>query len=347
MTQRSEGRSQGRSIEGADVLITGGTGSFGKTMTDHLLRQAVGRIVILSRDEAKQHAMRVAYRDPRLEFHVGDIRDPRSVERACAGIDYVFHAAALKQVPSCEFFPMQAMWTNVVGSANVIEAAQRKGVKSVVCLSTDKAVLPINAMGMTKALMEKVAHAAARDEGSTVVSTVRYGNVLYSRGSVVPLFVEQLLDDRPMTITDPEMTRFLMPLSQAVDLVDFAFLNAEPGDTFIRKAPASTIKDLALGTAAALEREPRIETIGVRHGEKLYETLATAEELARSEDMGDYYRLRMDGRNLNYDEYYSEGEAPESRPEDYHSHNTDRLEADEVARLLATLPEIRAIKAGT
>lgn len=333
-----------RTVEGSDVLITGGTGSFGKTMTDHLLASDVGRIVILSRDEAKQHAMRVAYRDTRLEFHVGDIRDPRSVERACEGVDFVFHAAALKQVPSCEFFPMQAMWTNVVGSANVIEAAQRKGVKSVVCLSTDKAVLPINAMGMTKALMEKVAHAAARSDNPTVVSTVRYGNVLYSRGSVVPLFVDQVLAGRPMTLTDPDMTRFLMPLRQAVDLVDFAFLNAEPGDTFVRKAPASTIRDLALGTAAVLDREPQIETIGVRHGEKLFETLATGEELSRAEDLGDYFRLRMDGRNLNYDEYYSEGDAPETRPEDYHSHNTERLDADGVAELLATLPEIQAIR---
>lgn len=333
-----------RTVEGSDVLITGGTGSFGKTMTDHLLASNVGRIVILSRDEAKQHAMRVAYRDTRLEFHVGDIRDPRSVERACEGVDFVFHAAALKQVPSCEFFPMQAMWTNVVGSANVIEAAQRKGVKSVVCLSTDKAVLPINAMGMTKALMEKVAHAAARSDNPTVVSTVRYGNVLYSRGSVVPLFVDQVLAGRPMTLTDPDMTRFLMPLRQAVDLVDFAFLNAEPGDTFVRKAPASTIRDLALGTAAVLDREPQIETIGVRHGEKLFETLATGEELSRAEDLGDYFRLRMDGRNLNYDEYYSEGDAPETRPEDYHSHNTERLDADGVAELLATLPEIQAIR---
>ncbi|NNL48377.1 MAG: polysaccharide biosynthesis protein, partial [Acidimicrobiia bacterium] len=254
-------------VTNATVLITGGTGSFGRTMVDHLLTTDVDLIRILSRDEAKQHDMRVAYADSRLEFHVGDVRDARSVARASAGVDLVFHAAALKQVPSCEFFPMQAMWTNVVGSANVIEAAQAAGAKSVVCLSTDKAVMPINAMGMSKAMMEKVAVASARaSDHDTTVSIVRYGNVLYSRGSVVPLFVEQILADRRVTVTDPEMTRFLLPLQQAVELVMFALLEAEPGDIFIRKAGAATIGDLASATGAALGRNVAMETIGVRHG---------------------------------------------------------------------------------
>ncbi|MBT8208409.1 MAG: polysaccharide biosynthesis protein [Acidimicrobiia bacterium] len=335
-------------IAGANVLITGGTGSFGHTMAAHLLDQDVGMVRVLSRDEAKQHDMRVRFADRRLAFYVGDVRDQRSVDRAMRGIDLVFHAAALKQVPTAEFFPLQAVWTNVLGSANVIESAQRAGVASVVCLSTDKAVMPINAMGMTKALMEKVAQAAARaNESDTVVSTVRYGNVLYSRGSVVPLFVDQVLAGRPMTITNPDMTRFLMPLRQAVDLVDFAFANANPGDVFVRKAPAATIADLAAGTAAVFDVPPTTEQIGVRHGEKVFETLATAEELAHSEDLGDYFRLWMDDRDLNYSLYFSEGDSSVATYEEYNSHNTDRLDAAGVTELLLTLPEIQAALAGS
>ena len=330
-------------LAGARVLITGGTGSFGRTMAAHALSLDVSHVRILSRDEVKQHDMRIHFNDPRLSFHVGDVRDDRSVNRAVVGMDLVFHAAALKQVPTAEFFPMQAMWTNVVGSANVIEAAQQNRVASVVCLSTDKAVMPVNAMGMTKALMEKVAQAAARaNDSSTVVSTVRYGNVLFSRGSVVPLFVGQILAGEPMTITDPGMTRFLMPLSHAVDLVQFAFGNAQPGDTFVPKAPAATIGELALGTASVFGVEPRAKTIGIRHGEKLYETLATSEELARSEDLGDYFRLWLDDRDLNYSLYFADGDAPEARPAEYNSHNTERLDSEKVKELLLTLPEIQA-----
>ncbi len=323
------------------VLVTGGTGSFGKTVARYLLDRDVEEVRVLSRDEAKQHDMRVLLGDDRLNFYVGDVRDRRSVERAVRGIDLVFHAAALKQVPSCEFFPIEAVLTNVIGSHNVIDAAERAGVSSVVCLSTDKAVMPVNAMGMTKALMEKVAQAAARaGESGTTVSTVRYGNVLYSRGSVVPLFVQTIFDGQPLTITNPDMTRFLMPLDQAVDLVDFAFFNAQPGDTFVRKADAATIQDLADGVNGLFGSPVSTKVIGVRHGEKLYETLATAEELRSAEDMGDYWRLRMDSRDLNYADYFERGEE-DLAGDDYHSHNTGLLDVQGVQRLLLTIPEIQ------
>ena len=331
-----------KDYSGKRVLVTGGTGSFGKTVAKHLLSRGVEEVRVLSRDEAKQHDMRVLFDEPRLNFYVGDVRNARSCERASAGVDMVFHAAALKQVPSCEFFPLEAVLTNVLGSQNIVEAAQKNNVPSVVCLSTDKAVMPVNAMGMTKALMEKVAQAAARSSvGSTTVSTVRYGNVLYSRGSVVPLFVDKIFRGEPLTITNPDMTRFLMPLSDAVDLVEFAFFNAEPGDTFIRKAAAATIGDLATAVNELFGNPVATKLIGTRHGEKLYETLATVEELNQAEDMGDYWRLRMDSRDLNYADYFEVGTTNAPPTEDYHSHNTELLDVEGVKELLLALPEIQ------
>lgn len=330
------------SYEDLTVLVTGGTGSFGQTVARYLLDRNVKEVRVLSRDESKQHDMRVEFDDRRLTFYVGDVRNGRSVERAAEGADLVFHAAALKQVPSCEFFPLEAVWTNVLGSQNVIEAAQKCGVNSVVCLSTDKAVMPVNAMGMSKALMEKVAEAAARASSSeTVVSTVRYGNVLYSRGSVVPLFVDRIFKGDPLPITDPNMTRFLMPLRDAVDLVDFAFFNARPGDTFIRKAPAATIEVLATAVNELFGSPVATKVIGKRHGEKLYEVLATADELQTAEDMGEYWRIEMDSRDLNYSEYFEVGQPLDSGV-DYTSHNTERLDVDGAKALLMTLPQIRA-----
>jgi len=329
----------------ASILITGGTGSFGQKMARRLLRTDVAKIKIFSRDEAKQHQMRVDFADPRLEFHIGDVRSKQSLSHAMPGVDLVFHAAALKQVPSCEFFPLQAVLTNVLGSANVVESAQENNVRGVVCLSTDKAVLPVNAMGMTKALMEKVAQAAARSSAGpdTTVSSVRYGNVMYSRGSVIPLFVQQIFDEKPVTLTNPNMTRFLLPLEVAVDLVEFAFENAEPGDTFIRKAAATTMGVLAEALLQVFEASNPIEIIGVRHGEKLYETLATQEELRNATDEGDYWRLRMDDRGLDYAQYFTEGSAVDLRSvEDYHSHNTAQLDVAATAQLLLQLPEIQA-----
>jgi UDP-N-acetylglucosamine 4,6-dehydratase len=331
-------------VSSGTVLVTGGTGSFGSTMVRRLLASGVEEVRVLSRDELKQHEMRTAIGDDRLRFYIGDVRDYDSVHRATLGVDLVFHAAALKQVPSCEFFPIEAVRTNVLGSSNVIEAANANGVRSVVCLGTDKAAYPINAMGMSKAMMEKVAQAFARNNptAKTVVSTVRYGNVMASRGSVIPLFVEQIQARRPMTITDPNMTRFLMSLDEAVLLVEHAFTNAKPGDLFVRKAPASTVVDLAKAVAEVMGVEPDIQVIGTRHGEKLYETLATREELARAEDQGDFYRVPVDARDLNYDQYFEEGDVRESSLEDYHSHNTERLDAEGVKRLLLALPYIQA-----
>lgn len=326
------------------VLITGGTGSFGTKMARRLLADRVKEIRIFSRDEAKQHQMRVDFNDPRLQFHIGDVRDLRSVNAVMAGADLVFHAAALKQVPSCEFFPEQAVLTNVLGSSYVIEAANAASVGTVVCLSTDKAVLPVNAMGMSKALMEKVAQAAARSNqaGDTKVCLVRYGNVMYSRGSVIPLFVDQIFRGAPLTVTDPNMTRFLLPLETAVELVSFAFEHGESGDTFIRKAPATTMGTLAQAMVELFDASSPVEQIGVRHGEKLYETLATAEELRDAEDMGDHWRLRMDTRGLDYAQYFTEGEdADLSTATDYHSHNADQLDVKQTVALLRTLPEIQ------
>jgi len=329
--------------EGRRVLITGGTGSFGSTVTRGLLAGPIDEIRILSRDEAKQDDMRRRLGDSRVRFYVGDVRDPESVREAMDGVDYVFHAAALKQVPSCEFFPLQATATNVHGSDNVIRAAHECGVRSVVCLSTDKAVYPINAMGLSKAMMERVASAFARNhpESHTTVSVTRYGNVMYSRGSVIPLFVEQVRSGKPMTITNPHMTRFLMTLDESVALVQYAFENAAPGDLFIRKAPASTIEDLAKAVAMVMDVEPQIQVIGTRHGEKMYESLLSREEMAEAQDCGEYYRVPLDARSLDYGLFVEEGGHDVEREHDYTSHNTQRLSVEEVAALLAELPEMR------
>jgi UDP-N-acetylglucosamine 4,6-dehydratase len=329
-------------FSGATVLITGGTGSFGSTMVRRLLEQDVNEVRILSRDEAKQDDLRRSLGDKRARFYMGDVRDYASVADAVRGADLVFHAAALKQVPSCEFFPTQAVRTNVTGSANVIDAAATAGVRSVVCLSTDKAVYPINAMGMSKALMEKTVQAYARNNpGSpTTVSLVRYGNVMYSRGSVIPLFIEQIRAERPVTVTDPRMTRFLMSLSESVDLVEYALAHAHPGDLFVRKAPACTVRDLAVALSELFGVHPELRVIGVRHGEKLYETLLSREEMVHAEDRGDYFRVPLDARSLDYGLYFDVGDTSQAEVDDYTSHNAQRLDVPDVARTLRTLPEI-------
>lgn len=328
------------------VLITGGTGSFGKTMLNGLLEDDIPEIRILSRDEEKQDALRNHLNDSRVKFYIGDIRDSTSVDRAMAGCDAVFHAAALKQVPSCEFFPVEAVRTNILGSENVIRSAIDNGVKSLVCLSTDKAVMPINAMGMSKAIMEKLVQSAAREIGpdaSTTISCVRYGNVMYSRGSVIPLFIKQIKSGQAITVTELEMTRFLMPLRDSVALVRFAFEHARQGDLFIKKAPASTIEDLV---TALLELfavpDHEINVIGWRHAEKLYETLASKQELTTAEDLEEYFRIQLDQRDLNYSAYFSEGEEKTHDLEDFHSHNAERLTVEGVKNLLLSLPEVQA-----
>jgi UDP-N-acetylglucosamine 4,6-dehydratase/5-epimerase len=333
-------------LNGATVLVTGGTGSFGSIMVRRLLALNAAEVRVLSRDETKQDEMRRELADRRAKFYLGDVRDYASVADATRGVELVFHAAALKQVPSCEFFPAEAVRTNVTGSANVIEASAACGVRSVVCLSTDKAVYPINAMGMTKALMEKTVQAFARNNpaSSTTVSIVRYGNVLYSRGSVVPLFVEQIKAGRPLTITDPKMTRFLMSLSESVELVEYAFAHARSGDLFVRKAPACTVRDLALAVANVLKAVPKVATIGTRHGEKLYETLLSREEMASAEDRGSYYRVPLDTRSLDYGLYFEEGDRNTAEIEDYTSHNTQRLGVEAVSKLLMSLPEFASAR---
>lgn len=331
-------------MEDKVVLVTGGTGSFGKTMVHHLLNHGCREIRILSRDEWKQHDMRRQYANPALRFFIGDVRSRASVDSAMSGVDLVFHAAALKQVPSCEFFPMEAVQTNVIGSDNVINSAIANGVSCVVCLGTDKAVFPVNAMGMTKALMEKNVQAHARrlgEDSPTRICSVRYGNVMYSRGSVIPLFVDQIRKGSPLTITEPKMTRFLMPLFDAVDLVDFAFRHAEQGDLFIRKAPAATIGDLAQAVKNIFRSEVEIKQIGMRHGEKMHEALASAAELRRAEDMGDYWRIRMDGRDLDYSKFYTKGDTATATFVNYDSSNTHQLGVEETEELLMTLPEIK------
>ena len=322
---------------GKTLLITGGTGSFGNAVLKRFLNTDIGEIRIFSRDEKKQDDMRKKYNNDKLKFYIGDVRNKESVETVMRGVDYIFHAAALKQVPSCEFFPMEAVRTNVVGTNNVLNAAVKYGVKRIVCLSTDKAAYPINAMGISKAMMEKVIRAKAREvkDSGTVISCTRYGNVMCSRGSVIPLFIDQIRAGKPITITDPHMTRFLMNLDEAVDLVLFAFENAKPGDLFIQKADASTIEDLAKGVQK-LFGDTGIHIIGTRHGEKLYETLMTREERLNSEDMGDYFRISADERDLNYDKYFVDGEVKTQSDEAYTSHNTNRLDADGVVKKILT-----------
>ena len=329
-------------MQGATVTITGGTGSFGSTMVSYLLTRGVDKVHILSRDEAKQDEMRRRFSSSRLRFFLGDVRDFDSVAESFVNTDFVFHAAALKQVPSCEFFPAQAVKTNVMGSHNVIEAAAAAGVRSVVCLSTDKAVYPVNAMGMSKALMEKTAQAFARNnpKSKTTVSITRYGNVMYSRGSVIPLFVKQIRAGQPLTVTEPRMTRFLMSLHESVDLVEHAFLHAETGDLFVRKAPACTVEVLAKAVASLLgQDEPDIKMIGTRHGEKLHETLLSREEMVKAAEKGEYFRVPLDARSLQYELYYEEGKANVTAYEDYTSENTEQMDVEQTKALLLRLPE--------
>jgi UDP-N-acetylglucosamine 4,6-dehydratase len=323
------------------LLITGGTGSFGNAVLSRFLNTEIKQIRIFSRDEKKQDDMRIQFNNDKLKFYIGDVRDYNSIEKAMSEVDYVFHAAALKQVPSCEFFPLEATKTNVLGTQNVIDAAISKKVSKVICLSTDKAAYPINAMGISKALMEKVAIAASRNSESTVVCLTRYGNVMASRGSVIPLFLKQIKEGKPLTITDPNMTRFLMSLEDAVDLVLFAFENAKPGDLFVNKAPAGTIGDLAQAIIELSGSASEIKVIGTRHGEKLYETLCTREEMVKAEDMGNFYRIPADNRNLNYAQYFSEGEIDIAKVEDYHSHNTKRLNVEGMKKMLMNLALVK------
>jgi UDP-N-acetylglucosamine 4,6-dehydratase len=324
------------------LLITGGTGSFGNAVLQRFLNsEHFKEIRIFSRDEKKQDDMRNQLKNDKLKFYIGDVRDYKSIETAMRGVDYVFHAAALKQVPSCEFFPIEATKTNVFGTQNVIDAAIASKVKKVICLSTDKAAYPINAMGISKALMEKVAIAASRNVVETTVCLTRYGNVMASRGSVIPLFLKQIKNNEAITITDPKMTRFLMSLEEAVELVLFAFQNGNSGDLFVNKAPAGTIGDLAQALKEICKSDCEIKIIGTRHGEKLYETLCTREEMVKAEDMGDFYRIPADNRDLNYAQYYSEGEQDLSEIEDYNSHNTSQQDIEGMKQLLINLPLIR------
>jgi len=328
-------------------LITGGTGSFGKTMLSKLLENDNNVVVVLSRDEEKQDALRNKLRTAQVQYRIGDIRDKSSVDDAMKGVDYVFHAAALKQVPSCEFFPMQATLTNVVGSENVIRSAVANKVKSVVCLSTDKAVFPVNAMGISKAMMEKLAQAAARELGpdaQTRVNCVRYGNVMCSRGSVIPLFMKQIVDGKPITLTVPSMTRFLMPLRDSVSLVNYAFENGQQGDIFIKKAKSATMEDLlkAIKNILNTPNHP-VEVIGWRHGEKLFETLASSQELGSAEELDEYWRLQTDLRGLDYKPFFSEGDERIESIQDFDSHNCERMSVAEIEALLLTLPEVQAV----
>lgn len=324
------------------LLITGGTGSFGNAVLNRFLNtEHFSEIRIFSRDEKKQHDMRTLLKNKKLKFYIGDVRDYSSVERAMRGVHYVFHAAALKQVPSCEFFPLEATKTNVLGTQNVIDAASINEVEKVICLSTDKAAYPINAMGISKALMEKVAVASSRNLTRTTVCLTRYGNVMASRGSVIPLFLDQIKNGKVMTITDPKMTRFLMSLEEAVELVLFAFENGNQGDLFVNKAPAGTIGDLAKAIKELCSVDSQIKIIGTRHGEKLYETLCTKEEMMKAEDMGDFYRIPADNRDLNYARYFSEGESNTDVIEDYNSHNTEQQDVEGMKVLLKGLPIVQ------
>ena len=329
-------------IKNKTLLITGGTGSFGNAVLNRFLEtDHFSEIRIFSRDEKKQDDMRNQIKNDKVKFYIGDVRNIESINIAMIGVDYVFHAAALKQVPSCEFFPLEATKTNVIGTQNVINAAINNKVKKVICLSTDKAAYPINAMGISKALMEKVAVAASRNIKDTTICLTRYGNVMASRGSVIPLFINQIKNNQPLTITDPKMTRFLMSLDDAVELVLFAFEHGNQGDLFVNKAPAGTIENLALALNEICKTNNTTNIIGTRHGEKLYETLCTREEMIKAEDMGEFYRIPADNRDLNYKQYFTEGETHISEIEDYHSHNTEQLDVDGMVKLISELPFIR------
>lgn len=325
------------------LLITGGTGSFGNAVLQRFLNSDFAEIRIFSRDEKKQEDMRIALNNSKVKFYVGDVREYNSIAEATQRVDYVFHAAALKQVPSCEFYPMEAVRTNVLGAENVMRASIANGVKRCVVLSTDKAVYPINAMGISKAMMEKLMVAKSRlcRPGQTVLSATRYGNVMASRGSVIPLFLQQLLQGKQLTVTDPNMTRFLMSLEESVDLVMYAFEHAQPGDIFVQKAPASTVGDLAQAMMELLGKEQAVKVIGTRHGEKLFESLVSREEMARANDLGGYYRIPADGRDLNYDKYFVDGETKVAGFEDYTSHNTHRLTVEQVKAVLLKLDIVR------
>ena len=325
------------------LLITGGTGSFGNAVLRRFVNYPLKEIRIFSRDEKKQDDMRKVINNPKIKFYIGDVRDYRSVENAMTGVDFVFHAAALKQVPSCEFFPIEAVKTNILGTENVLEAAVKAKVQRVVILSTDKAVYPINAMGMSKAMMEKVMVARSRNiaEDATLLCGTRYGNVMASRGSVIPLLIQQIKDGKPLTITDPNMTRFMMTLEDAVDLVLFAFNNGKQGDIFVQKSPASTIEILALALKELYNANNPIKIIGTRHGEKLYEVLVNREDMVKADDMGDFYRVPADTRDLNYESYFSEGNDDVGKVDDYHSHNTERLDLEGTKNLLLKLDSIR------
>jgi UDP-N-acetylglucosamine 4,6-dehydratase len=330
-------------FKGKTLLITGGTGTFGNAVLKRFLKTEVKEIRIFSRDEKKQEDQRLFYKSPKLKFYIGDVRALDSLGAAMKGVDYVFHAAALKQVPSCEFFPMEALRTNTIGAENVLNAAVATGAERVIVLSTDKAVYPINAMGLSKALMEKVMIAKAQQIGKSgpVLCGTRYGNVMASRGSVIPLFIELIKAGKPLTVTDPEMTRFMMSIDDAVDLVLFAFIHGKPGDMFVQKSPAATIETLALSLKRIFKASNPVRIIGTRHGEKRHETLLTREEMARAEDLGGYYRIPADNRGLNYNLYFSEGEKKIAMLEDYNSSNTEQLDADGMAELLLTLDIVK------
>ena len=332
---------------GKTLLITGGTGSFGNAVLNRFLNSDVAEIRIFSRDEKKQDDMRKRFANEKLKFYIGDVRDPASVLNVVRGVDFIFHAAALKQVPSCEFYPLEAVKTNVLGTENVLEAAITNGVKRVIVLSTDKAVYPINAMGISKAMMEKVAVAKSRNARGTTICATRYGNVMASRGSVIPLFVDQIRANRPITITDPNMTRFMMTLDDAVELVMYAFEHGKPGEIFVQKAPAATIDTLARAICQLLDKpKHEIRVIGTRHGEKVYEALLSREEMVAAEDLVDYYRVPPDTRDLNYSAYFEQGDVEITQAQEYHSHNTHRLDVEEMKQLLFKLPFLRSIMDG-
>lgn len=330
-------------FSGKVLLITGGTGSFGSAVLDRFLNTDIGEIRIFSRDEKKQYDMRKKYNDSKIKFYIGDVRDLRSIKNAIHNVDFIFHAAALKQVPSCEFFPMEAVKTNIIGTDNVLTAAIEAGVKKVICLSTDKAAYPVNAMGISKAMMEKVfiAKSKTTDPKKTLICGTRYGNVMCSRGSVIPLFIEQIKSGKPITVTNPDMTRYMMSLDEAVDLVEFAFKNAEAGDIMVQKAPAATIGDLAQALKEIFRADNQIKIIGIRHGEKMYETLLTKEEHAVSEDLGKFFRVPDDKRDLNYDKYFIQGSNKIIEASGYTSQNTRRLNLDELKQLLLSIDYVK------